>query len=264
MNGRNRASIALAALALFACEHVADQQKRGRDLLNAALDQDFSNFEKPDDQVIADPFEPVNRKIYAFNTWLDRRLLEPTSTAYGRFVPAPARTSTRAFVDNLKGPVWLTNDLLQGEWDRAGQTATRFTLNTTLGVAGLYDFADRVAGIPKHDEDFGQTLGSYDIGNGPYLMLPILGPSTTRDAFGRVVDTVIDPTNLIQPNDALGYRLGLLTADTIDIRYQTAPAIDAVADAADPYAQVRSLYVQARNGSIRNGNDDYDDLPDFD
>lgn len=264
--GKALVTLGAVIAGLSACASSPDGSGLSRsERLLAALEDDLSKFKRADDQVIADPFEPMNRRIYAMNVQLDKYVLAPTAGAYETFVPNPARESARSFIDNLKGPVWLINDMLQGEWDLAGQTATRFALNSTFGVVGLYDFADHVAGIPKHDEDFGQTLGAHGVGNGPYLMLPVLGPSTTRDAFGRVVDTfTLDPINLTDTHGIVEYRLGLTAADTIDIRYRTDAAIAATANGADPYAQVRSLYVQTRQGSVRNGRDAFADLPDFD
>ncbi len=265
MRFANLISACLSAILLLSCVQTQEADEPRRSRLSMALDPDFNfeSFEKPEDQVVADPFEPVNRKIYAFNNQLDRFLLEPVSKAYAGVLPNPARNSVRAFIDNLKSPVWFANDVLQGEWDRAGTTAGRFALNSTLGVVGFYDFAANHANMKKHDEDFGQTLGVWGVGNGPYIMLPVFGPSTARDALGRVGDRFIDPINYAEGGDANEFLIGLRLTDVVDIRVRTAPAINATRDSADPYAQVRSLYIQAREGVVRNGRNDFEELPDF-
>ncbi len=226
---------------------------------DAASQFDLDAFD--DAPAVRDPFEGVNRRIYSFNAGVDRFVLEPISEVYGWVLPQFARDSVRSIVDNLKTPVWLTNDVLQREWRRAGVTLSRFTLNTTLGVGGVYDFADNVANLPKHDEDFGQTLGSYGVGAGPYLMLPFLGPATVRDAFGRVVDTALDPlTYATFPGDGLYTFRGddILNAsrtgaDIIDIRHRLDPAFEVTKRSDDPYLRARTLYYQTRELAIANG-----------
>ncbi len=225
---------------------------------------DLSAFAPPEGGLVADPFEGVNRRIYAFNAVADLYVLEPTADAYRYILPRPARNSVRAFIDNLKSPVWFTNDILQGEFNRAGITARRFALNSTLGVGGLYDFADHVAELPKHDEDFGQTLAVWGVGDGPYLMIPVLGPSTLRDATGRVVDYTLDPFTWSEFSGDTAFFWGRTIADTVDIRERVDQAIELTRRSADPYAQVRAAYIQARLRAIRNGEATYDDLTDFD
>lgn len=224
----------------------------------------LDSFSRSEDSVVADPFETWNRGIYAFNATADRYVLEPAADAYRFALPRMARDSVRSFIDNLKSPVWFANDVMQGEWNRAGITARRFALNSTVGVAGLYDFADNVAGLPKHDEDFGQTLAVWGVDTGPYVMLPILGPSTVRDASGLVVDVALDPFTWAEFEGETAFFIGRTVADTIDIRERVDQAVELTRRSADPYAQVRATYIQSRERRIANGGDLYDTLPDFD
>ncbi len=271
---------ALTSVALSGCANGradADTTNASRPPDASSADQagrssDFDLDAFDDGPAIRDPFEGFNRRVYSFNAGVDRFFLEPISEVYGWVLPQFARDSVRSIVDNLKTPVWLTNDLLQGEWRRAGVTFSRFTLNTTLGVGGIYDFADNVADLPKHDEDFGQTLGSYGVGNGPYLMLPFLGPATMRDAFGRVVDTALDPlTYATFPGDGLYSFRGddILNAsrnaaDIIDIRHRLDPVFEVTKRSDDPYLRARTLYYQSRAVAIANGRREQEEAPDLD
>lgn len=201
-----------------------------------------------------DPLEPMNRSIFEFNTGLDKYFLKPVATAYSN-VPEPMRDALRNFLRNLRSPLILTHDLLQGEPRRAGLTAERFLLNTTLGAAGFYDFADAVMDVGFHDEDFGQTLAVWGTPEGPYLVLPLIGPSNARDAGGLAVDTVADPVSLTL--QAYGYGLvsvGRFTLNALDQRTRALGTLDTVKETSiDYYASLRSLYRQRRQEDIRNG-----------
>ena len=131
----------------------------------------------------SDPLEPLNRAIFSFNLTLDKAILRPIATVYNAALPDPVRDGVRNFLNNLRTPIILANDVLRGEIGRAGDTVGRFLLNSTLGVGGLFDIASEL-GFDFHNEDFGQTLAVWGIGEGPYLMLPIFGPSNPRDAVG--------------------------------------------------------------------------------
>lgn len=224
---------------------------------------DSSQASAANDSGIYDPFEPWNRRVYAVNVRLDQYVLEPSANAYAAVLPPQARNSVRGVLDNLKTPMWLANDLLQGDLNHAGDTTARFMLNTTFGVFGLYDFAANVAGIPKRDEDFGQTLGVWGVSEGPYIMLPILGPSTLRDTTGLVVDIGFDPLTYADFEGVTATRLGLRAVDVVDLRDRTAPAIALANSSADPYEQIRALYIETRQRAINNGVVDYDSLPEF-
>jgi phospholipid-binding lipoprotein MlaA len=197
-----------------------------------------------------DPFEPVNRAIYGFNDVVDGLVLKPVSTAYGT-LPSPVRTGVRNFLDNLRAPVVFVNDVASGDRERAGVTLGRFMINTFMGGAGLFDVA-AAFGYPKHTDDFGLTLGRYGIGEGPYLVLPILGPSSPRDAFGLAIDAFLfDPVFYLAPLDV---RLGRTAVDGVDTRERLDPAItDVKKNSLDPYATFRSVYRQRRAAQLQRG-----------
>ncbi|MGD2131728.1 MAG: VacJ family lipoprotein [Maricaulaceae bacterium] len=230
------------------------------------VDQALAALEKPEDGLVADPFEPFNRVMYRFNDGLDRVILGPVAHGYQAVVPRAGRARVRDFIDNWKSPVWFANDVLQGDFEHAGVTARRFALNTTVGVLGAYDFAAHHADLPKRDEDFGQTLGVWGAGNGAYLMLPVLGPTTFRDLTGTVVDFTMDPFTWTEFDGDDTYRITNRALDFVDIRVQTDPALEAIRDSADPYLQARAVYIQSRNERIRNGGqgeEEVYDLPEF-
>ena len=138
-----------------------------------------------------DPLEPINRVIFVFNQALDEMFLKPAARLYINIVPEGGRTAVSNIINNLKTPVTLANDLLQGEPDRAQTTIARFMVNTIIGFGGVADVATDL-GVPGHSEDFGQTAATYGVGNGPYLMLPFFGPSNARDALGKFADRFLD------------------------------------------------------------------------
>lgn len=202
-----------------------------------------------------DPVEPLNRSVFAFNSVLDKLLFQPAARTYRDVVPLWVRQRIGSAIDNLRAPVIFMNDILQGELDRAMTTLARFTFNSTLGIAGLNDIAHDM-GLEKHDEDFGQTLAVWGSDSGPYIILPVLGPSNPRDTVGRVVDFLVDPFNAWAANTgreeltyarggtaALHARAGLL--DVTD---------DLEKNSVDIYAAFRSLYRQTRANAISNGN----------
>jgi len=201
-----------------------------------------------------DPLEPLNRYFFEVNFFIDNVLLEPVATAYAHVVPDPGRDIVRNFFDNLKSPVILANDVLQGDMDRASVTAGRFLANSTIGLAGLFDVATHF-GWEKHEEDFGQTLGVWGVSEGPYLVLPIIGPSPPRDTVGMAVDYFFDPLSYYTRNTDRGWipyaRRGVRA---VDFRAENLEAFDDIERTAiDLYATVRSLYRQRRNDDIRNG-----------
>ncbi|MEK9945872.1 MAG: VacJ family lipoprotein [Alphaproteobacteria bacterium] len=203
---------------------------------------------------IADPLEPINRYIFAANLAVDTTVIEPVATFYRDFVPDPARDSVRNFLRNLESPVTLANDVLQRDLDAAGVTTKRFFINTTIGVLGLFDPATDM-GLARRDEDFGQTLGTYGVGPGVYLVLPILGPSSLRDVAGNVVDYYFDPLNYYADNTDRGH-ITVLRAGIrgVDARARTIETLDEIERTSiDFYATIRSLYHQRRQSDIRNG-----------
>jgi len=208
----------------------------------------------PESSQIADPIEPVNRYIFAFNQAVDTTVLEPTATFYRDFVPAPARDSVRNFLRNLESPIVLANDVLQRDLEAAGITTQRFFINTTVGILGLFDRAAEM-GLERRDEDFGQTLGTYGVGPGVYIVLPILGPSSLRDVAGMAVDYYFDPVNYYADNtDRRGITLARTAVRGIDARSRTIETLDEIERTSiDFYATIRSLYIQRRENDIRNG-----------
>lgn len=198
-----------------------------------------------------DPLEPVNRAVFAFNQVVDGLVLEPAAELYGLVTPSPVRTAVRNLLDHVASPVVFANDLLQGERDRAGITLARFLINSTLGAFGLYDMAANF-GYHRHFEDFGQTLAVWGVGEGPYLVLPLLGPSNPRDAVGRVVDMVLlDPNSWLLPQ---GARVARTATEVVVTRSELDPVLDDLKRSSlDFYAALRSSYDQRRQSEIRNG-----------
>lgn len=211
-----------------------------------------------------DPFEPMNRYFFQVNRDLDALLLRPLAVMYREGLPIGVRNSVRNVLRNMKSPVVFANDLLQVEPDRAAQTGGRFVANTLAGFGGIGDVAtgDKEGpgsgGIPYHDEDFGQTLGVWGAGEGFYLVLPLIGPSSARDAVGMVVDTFIDPfTYIIDPDARLAFSATRRGLGAVDFRSRNIETIDEIERTSiDFYATVRSLYRQRRNAEIRNGEDE--------
>ena len=208
-----------------------------------------------------DPFEGYNRAVYKFNDGLDRAILKPVAQGYDFVVPGPVKTGIRNFFSNLGEPVIIVNDVLQGKGRQAGSDTTRFLVNTTIGLGGVLDMATRV-GLPKNNEDFGQTLGKWGVNSGPYLVLPLLGPSTVRDALGRPVDAQLQYTTLVDhvPTRNTGYVI-----EVIDTRTSLLGASNILGEASlDPYTFVRDAYLRRRQLLVYDGNppkskDDLDD-----
>lgn len=212
-----------------------------------------------------DPYERQNRKNYAFNEKLDRRIIWPLARVYARLTPGAIGRGLHNFFVNLTEPVVFINDVLQARIGRAGNTLVRFTLNTTFGVAGVVDVASR-AGVPHHDNDFGVTLGRYGVKPGPYLYIPVVGPSTVRDAFGSVVNIAIDPIKWARFQD--GFTVGAVrtVGSGLDTRTAAEPELNALlGQAADPYATLRSAYLQNRQSLVAGQTaPDLNALPSFD
>jgi len=198
-----------------------------------------------------DPIEPFNRAIFEFNLVVDRNIIKPIAEAYGE-LPAGLRKSVRNFLDNLRAPLVFANSVLQGEPKRAADTLARFMGNTIFGGLGLFDVMDEV---PKHDEDFGQTLAVWGLGEGPYLMLPILGPSNLRDLTGRGVDWFADPVSRAAGNANIDWATYARTGTSgVDERHNLLKPIDDLErNSLDFYAALRNFYRQKRAHDIRNG-----------
>ena len=207
------------------------------------------------EETVNDPLESLNRGIFEFNEGLQDVLLRPIAKFYNANVNLTVRQGISNFLDNLSSPVIFANDLLQGEFERALTTFGRAFINTTIGIVGFADVASAL-GLERHDEDFGQTLAVYGMGEGFYLVLPIFGPSSPRDAIGKfVIDPYLDPLGLWLGNtDRQNIQYTLAGANGLD---QYAGIVDELNQvkktSVDYYAAVRSLYRQKRKTEINNG-----------
>lgn len=203
---------------------------------------------------VNDPAEPANRAIFAVNRGLDAAFLKPLATAYRDMTPQFFQDRINDALDNLRSPVIFLNDVLQGEPGRASVTVLRFVINSSLGLLGLNDIATDM-GIEGHDEDFGQTLAVWGVAEGPYVMLPLFGPSNPRDAIGVVVDFLIDPFNIWAGNTDRDFAFFARTgARAVDLRAIHMEVLDDLEKSSlDFYASIRSLYRQRRANEISNG-----------
>lgn len=199
-----------------------------------------------------DPLEGFNRAMYTFNDKLDKYALKPLAKGYRAITPAPVRKSVANFFSNLHDPMVMLNNFLQGKPGQAASDLSRFMFNSSFGVFGLFDVSTKM-GLPKHDEDFGQTLAVWGVGDGPYLVLPLFGPSNMRDAPALAVDWETYPPNHLKDS---GTRDKLFVVEVIDKRSQLLEASDILAQAAgqDPYVFVREAYRQRRRNLIYDGN----------
>ncbi len=201
-----------------------------------------------------DPLEPTNRAIFGFNEFLDKALIRPIAEVYHFILPNFVEERITMVLRNLGEPLTFVNDVLQGEDKRARVTFGRFITNSTVGVAGIFDVATD-AGLPRHSEDFGQTFGVWGIGEGPYLVLPLLGPSTVRDGFGTAADTFGDPVAIgIEQASVKGLALGKLGIAGLDARARNLQMVDQLRrESLDYYATLRSAYRQNRRSEVLNG-----------
>ncbi|HME41405.1 MAG TPA: VacJ family lipoprotein [Steroidobacteraceae bacterium] len=200
-------------------------------------------------RVPQDPWESWNRGVYKVNDKLDRAIAKPVAKAYVRVVPKPVRTGVTNFFDNLTTPTVMINDALQGKFLAAANDLGRFLLNSTVGIGGILDPATS-AGLAHNDEDFGQTLGHWGVHPGPFVELPILGPSDLRDAPSRVVDSYTNPRQYIK-NSYVKY--GLYLPALVDKRAELLSLDDTLQKVYDPYAFVRDAYLQHRAYLVSDG-----------
>lgn len=206
-----------------------------------------------------DPFEPVNRGIYRFNDAVDKAVLKPVAETYRKVLPQFVRSGVHNFFANINDVLIALNNMLQGKLPDAASDAGRVVVNTTLGMLGVFDIASNI-GLEKHNEDFGQTLGRWGVGEGPYLVLPFFGPSDLRDALARPVDYRLDPLTYVDPSRD---RNQLWIARAISERAALLDAGNLLEAAAlDPYEFLRDAYLQRRRNLIYDGNPppvNYDD-----
>ena len=230
---------------------------------NQSTDEQFTEAVMVDDS--NDPLEDFNRYMFGLNMLFDKILFRPLAEMYRVAFPDIVQDAIRSILDNARTPVILVNNVMQGDFERAGVTIKRFGVNTVLGVGGIADVAS-MWGLEKHEEDFGQTLAVWGVEAGPYLMLPIIGPSSPRDAVGRVVDFALDPLNWFLPGQpwagvdkVASYSPAIHSArvglDAVDMRAQNIESLDVVeSNAIDFYSAIRSLYRQQRADQISNSN----------
>ena len=204
----------------------------------------------PVPQGVTDPNEAANREIHAFNTTIDKALVRPASGAYGSFLPAPVKRGVSNFASNLDAPGDVANNLLQGRIGNAGQNTLRFAVNTVLGIGGLFDTATAI-GLAAKPTDFGETLHVWGVGEGNYVELPFVGPSTERDFVGIIVDVALNPVRLALPEPEATYATVAKLGSKLGDRDRYSEIVDQILyESADSYAQSRLLYLQNRRFAL--------------
>ena len=203
----------------------------------------------------SDPWEPLNRTIFSANTALDKVSTRPIAKGYRAAIPGPVRIGVSNFFRNLTTPRSAINNFLQGKPQRGLSEIGRFMFNSTLGAGGLVDIAT-IGGMNEYPEDFGQTLAVWGVPDGPYLMLPLLGPQTLRDAITMPVDMVADPLFQYEKGSL---RENLYLLRLIDLRYRILPADKLMEDSKDPYLTLRESFLQNREYEIYDGDPPVDD-----
>lgn len=202
-------------------------------------------------QANKDPLEGYNRAVYKFNDVTDKAIFKPAATVYTKVAPSPIRKGISNFFSNLGTIKTILNDLLQFKFAQAFQDSGRFIINSTFGIAGLIDVAS-MDGIPKHEEDFGQTLGYWGVPSGPYLVMPFIGPSSPRDLLGFTVDTVTtDPATYIHNKGNIRESNQYRMTYFLSLRSELLNAGDLIDQASlDPYAFMRDAYMQRREALV--------------
>jgi len=212
-----------------------------------------------------DPYENFNRQMFAFNDNVDSAVFEPVAKGYRAVTNEPIRGGVSNFFDNLGEPVTFANEVLQGKVGNAAGTVGRFVINTTVGIAGIFNPAGAM-GIARTEEDFGQTLGAWGVNPGPYLVLPFLGSTNPRDLVGFGADRAMDPINYAEFENDDETRIGLGIARGISTREELIETIENVRTQVDPYTTARRFYVRSRAGAIGNSAPEprtIEQVPDF-
>ncbi len=225
-------------------------------------------------KVIPDPLEPFNRGVTQLNKGLDLIVLDPLAKGYNAVLPEFVRNAIGNFLRNLRAPLYFANNLLQGDVGGAGVSAARFVMNTTVGLGGLFDVAEK-QGLNHEEEDFGQTLAVWGLGDGFYLVWPVLGPSSLRDSVGMGVDALADPVRIITFDE--GEEWIYYTRNGVEGLHKKAEVVDVLSDlrenSLDYYSAIKSIYEQRRIALIRDHSydmstpqgsyDEYDDLDNY-
>ncbi len=202
-----------------------------------------------------DPWEPANRKVFAVNDFFDRLLVKPVARAYQRVVPKPIRRGVSNVFDNIDTPATALNQFLQGKPVRGLSDTGRFLINSTVGIAGIFDVATPM-GLEPHQEDFGQTFGVWGAEPGNHVMVPFRGSSSVRDAIGLVFDAAASPLRLISPNPA---RYGTAAMYAVDVRVDLLAAENLISEGGDRYLFMRDAFLQRRAYLVRDGAAEEDD-----
>ena len=203
-----------------------------------------------------DPLEDRNRSIYAFNENLDEAIIEPAADGYAYIIPNFLQKGLNNFFDNINYPITIINQVLQGNIEKSLQDTLRFSVNTSIGIFGLFDPASSM-GLPEHDEDFGQTLAVWGVKEGPYLMLPFIGPKTLRSLTGDLTDVLFNPLlNIDDTNLKIKTNLINLLQDRSDL----SDLEEELDNSFDPYQYIKDSYIQNRKYKIHNGNTSEDDI----
>ena len=217
----------------------------------------FTIFPQEDSEVNEDPFESINRVVFTISDNLDTNFLKPTAEVYRDYVPVLLKRSISNFFNNLSEIDTIANQILQGKFNLAFQDSVRFLINTTIGIGGIFDFATNV-GLERHDEDFGQTLGYWGVGNGPYVFVPFVGPSTVRDLAGYPTSWYLSGNFAIDEADM---KLVFTTLDVIETRERLLAAENLIIG--DKYEFVKDVYMQSRNDLVLDGEVEDEFLMDF-
>ena len=228
-------------------------------LLNSTAALAADSASSPND----DPWERMNRGFYSFNQGLDRAIIRPAAMVYSHVLPSPLRTGIRHLLSNATEPATIINDILQVRFKRAGKATGRFLLNTTVGVAGLFDVASG-AGLEHEGNSFAFTLARYGVKTGPYLYLPVVGPTTVRGVAGAAVGGALDPLYWLRYPHKTEVSFGRALATGLDLRAESDSTLRSLtSDATDPYATIRSAYLQNLQSQVSGENAPVQSLPDF-
>ncbi len=215
----------------------------------SSYSEDEFNVGTEDTYTIDDPFEPFNRGMFTINKGLDTIILKPAAHVYREVVPEVGRDRVDSVFANMKEPVNILNSALQGDGDKVARSTGRFLVNTILGIGGLFDIASLADGLEPVNEDFGKTLGHYGVDTGPYIYLPLIGPSSPRDLVGKAADIASDPFIYSVHKDGVYVRDGVRTINTRESLLEVTDSIEETS--IDEYSTIRSIYAQKRRG-IRN------------
>jgi phospholipid-binding lipoprotein MlaA len=220
----------------------------------------WSTFATADQPSDIDPYQTLNQKIFSFNKFLDDHIARPVAKFYVAVTPDPVERGIANVFDNLKEVTNVFNDLLQGKFTQAANDSGRFAINSTVGIAGLFDVASQLSLKKSDGEDFGQTLGYWGVPEGPYLMLPLMGPSTLRDAPSLFVDQKTDPLDYLDnsTDEAVATALNVVNTRAALLEYDNLLS-------GDNYTLIRDVYMQKRAYQVNDGKveDEFDDLDDY-